>query len=197
MSSIQEWLIASLFSLGIIIILLGIALVISPKKIKRISQPLDRWISTEAFFKIFDKTYFVERIFYHHHRLLGLLIMLGALYVIYSFAFSIDVDASISWLPVIKHPVISSWIYDSLFYVLIGMNTIIVIFGALIFIRPSLLKSIEMYSNRWITSDKALQQLNRSHDIPEEIFHRNIRLFGVAVILAGIYIMMSTGTMLF
>ena len=196
MSLIQQWLTASLFCLGMVILLLGIVLVAVPDRVRNASRGLDRWISTELFFRTMDKPHNLERSFYHHHRLFGVLIMLGALYVLYALTLPVDVDTVIASLPVIKNQVLSSWVYSSARYVLIGMNAVIVLAGAVILFRPSLLKAMETYANRWITSDKPVQQLNQSHAIPEHIFPRNIRLFGVAVTLAGVYIMLATGARL-
>ena len=80
---------------------------------------------------------------------------------------------------------------------LVILNSIAFIIGILVFLRPSLLKSVERWSNRWVETEDTLQGLDKVHDIPANILPGKPRLFGLFVLIGALYIIYSTGILLF
>ena len=60
------------------------------------------------------------------------------------------------------------------------------------FIRPSVLKTFEKWSNRWIDTDGPLKALDKQKHLPDKILPGNPRLFGLFVILGATYIIWSS-----
>jgi hypothetical protein len=186
------WINSALFLLGILIVLLGLAMIIIPNKVHKFGERLNHWVSTDHFFNEIDKSRNSERFIYRHHRWAGGLIIIGAIYFIYIFLISRDIDLLMSYLPLImNNKVLSEWIYQSLFYTLIFANFLCVIIGIFIFIRPSLLKGIEKNLNHWVDNEHVFKRLDKTHSIPEHVLPGNMRLFGFAVFLGGIYISLT------
>ena len=188
---ITEWILLSLFWLGLLVALLGIFMVLFPGVIVRSSGRLNRWISTEPFFNSIDRPRRSERLFYRYHHIFGGLIVIGAAYCLLVAIRYLDETQLISALPVIVNREVSSWLYTSLHYVLIAANAFALVLGFFVLIRPSLIKDFEMRANRWFGNEKLLQPLDRAHAIPEDRFPGNLRLFGVAVFLGGIFMMVN------
>jgi hypothetical protein len=85
----------------------------------------------------------------------------------------------------------SEWLYESLFYILIVANAICIFIGLIMFIRPSTLKTLEKYSNTWVSNEKLVKRLDSRKDIPEHVLPGNMRLFGIAVLLGGLYMVLA------
>jgi hypothetical protein len=189
-----SWISASLFWLGVLIVMLGVSMIVIPKKIHSIAEKLNYWVSTENFFSEADKPRFVERYVYRNHLPIGLLIILGAAYCLYVFFIAKDFNELLSSLPIIaSNNILSEWLYQSLFYFIACANVLCLIIGLIIFIRPSLLKRLENYSNHWVNHDNMFKKLDSTRSIPEHVLPGNMRLFGFIVMLGGIYIILTVG----
>lgn len=196
MNIYQVWLIHALFWLGIAVILLGLFLIVMPSKIMSFNIHVNKWISTDGFFQNLDKPRYKESHFYKQHRFLGILILAGSSYILYMLFFRADVDAIAKLLPIVSNFNANAWIYQSLIIFLIVTNTVIFFLSLVIIVRPSLLKKMEGFFNKWIQSGKSLEHLNSQYDIPDKILPGNVRLFGLVVLAGGIYIALSTGVLI-
>jgi hypothetical protein len=195
-SQLVQWLVASLFWISVPVSLCGFVFLIYPDLLLRHSQKLNRWISTAWFFNALDRPRHIERQVYHYHRIFGLIIVFGAAYSLYVFLFDTDIQRIIRVLPVLGNTGFSEWFYEIIYYLLICANIAALIAGLIIFIRPSLLKKIEVIANRWVADDELTRPLDQTVSIPEHILPGNIRLFGLIVLIGGLYIMFNTGIML-
>lgn len=189
-----EWLIASLFWLGVLVILIGIVFALAPQRAVTAGNKLNRWISTKAFFDALDSPRYQERWIYRHHRLLGVIIISAVCYVLYTFMIDISIEDTLARLMSLAESEFTRWLYEQLFYIFLGANALALIIGAIIFVRPSLLKNIEEKSNLWIGTNEKLDVLDSK--VGTDKFVGNPRLFGLFVILGGLYIVVSTGLLL-
>lgn len=136
--------------LGLLLALgIGVLLLARPGTAFAINARLSRWIDTTTAFSALDRPRSLERFFYRHHRLLGALIVGGASYVLWRWAFVYEradmiavvgqrwVSAGLDWLPA------------ALELALVVLHVAILVVGALVMFRPSLLKGVERTANRW------------------------------------------------
>lgn len=186
------WLTGSLFWLGAVVLIIGLWLLISPASFLKTGNLLGRWVSTDSYFETLDRPRFQERAIYKYHRGFGALIFSGALYSMVILMMT-ETDIVIDQLPVIVNRHWSEWFYLTLYSILIGANGLAAVVGLLVFIRPSLIKGIEQVLNKWIGIEQKLKKLDERHEISLSILPGSPRLFGLAVSLAGIYMMLSLG----
>jgi len=191
----MEWFFTSLFWLGVLMLAIGIIFLITPAWALSTSNKLNRWVSTKTLFDALDKPRYQERWMYRHHFISGIIIVLTACYVFYVFLIAIGMDAMVVKLTAFADSEFNKWLYEQVFYIFLGANLIALVLGFIILIRPSLLKAIEEKSNRWFGTNEKLARLDRS--IPTDLYLGNPRLFGLAVVLGGIYIIISSALMLF
>lgn len=136
--------------LGLLLALcVGVLLLARPGTAFAINERLSRWIDTKPAFSALDRPRSLERFFYRHHRVLGALIVGGASYVLWRWAFVYEradmiavvgqrwVSAGLDWLPA------------ALEVALVGLHVAILLVGVLVMFRPSLLKGVERAANRW------------------------------------------------
>jgi hypothetical protein len=86
--------------------------------------------------------------------------MLGACYVLWSWAFAFDRDAFVSLLG--RRWVTSGldWIIAALEAVVVLLHLLILVAGAVILFRPSLLKGVEKTANRWHDAGVSSERLD-------------------------------------
>lgn len=197
MSLLHEWLTAALFFFGCLMLLLGVGLVLAPNRMIAASRALDRWVSTERFFRRLDQPHSVERLIYHYHRLAGVLITAAGAYVLFVFSNPGYRRGFALLFPDFNNPLLAGWLYDALLLILLLVSAAAVVVGVVIAVRPSALKRLEGVSNIWVDTNEPLQSLDREHHIPAHILPGNVRLFGTAVSLGALYVVVRTGVALF
>jgi len=195
-NEIQLWAINSIMMIGLLIFFIGIWILILPQGFLKASRSLGRWISTDAFFESLDRPRYQERFIYKHHRIAGMLIITGAVYTLFIMLQSIDISMLVSLLPQIGGRFWSEWFYGAIYALFVSANLLAVMVGGIVLVRPSVLKMLESYMNKWVITGQDLKKLDQTHEIALEILPGNPRLFGLAVALGGIYIVISMAILL-
>lgn len=185
----NDWFPTSLFWLGALLFLVGLSLVLLPVRIMGTAKAMDRWISTRHLLNAINTPHYQESIIYRHHRISGAVIALLALIAVYMFAFFTSRDVILSGIETIADSAFAGFLLTDAYYLLLGLNVLALVIGIVVFVRPSLLKRVEAWGNRWVDTDSKLEALNRVHEIPESILPGRPRWFGVFVVLGSLYIM--------
>ena len=138
----------------------GAMLVFRPQHFQRVGALLNRWVSTRNLDKALESSYALDPWLYRYRRGTGVSILLGAIFVLYYFAVSLDRDLAISGLAKYFHYPSSlvGGLLDAL--VLSSMlGALCAVFVALFMLfRPSLLRSFELGANQWLSLRKALSR---------------------------------------
>lgn len=127
----------------------GVLLLARPEALFALNARLSRWVDTRATFGVLDQPRHLERFFYRHHRVLGVLIVLGASYVLWRWAFSYDRSEMMAVLGRRWVTAGLDWIPAAVEAVLVTLHVVVLVLGALIMFRPSMLKGVERAANRW------------------------------------------------
>jgi hypothetical protein len=127
----------------------GVMLLAWPRALFTLNQRLSRWIDTRGVFSALDRPRHLERFFYRHHRTLGAAVMLGASYVLWQWAFHYERAGFVALLGRRWLAAGLDWVPPALEVILVGLHIAILVVGAVIFFRPSLLKGVERTANRW------------------------------------------------
>lgn len=192
-NEIYGWLINSLFIFGVMLVPLGLFFLLVPEKALSITAKLNRWISTEHIFDALNQPRFQERLIYRHHRLFGVLVLVFTAISIYMMVFYTDQEILLQNILLLVDSSFGKWLLESLFYIIVIANILAFFIGAVIFIRPSLLKKLESKANQWVDTDKNLKFLDSTRELPESVFIKHPRIFGVIIIAGGLYMVMNIG----
>ncbi|MBI2994814.1 MAG: hypothetical protein HYY48_11675 [Gammaproteobacteria bacterium] len=178
---------------GMIVLVIGAAMTVAPKLVIRLGEVLNRWVSTDEAFHSLDAPRSSERWFYRHHRVCGGLLILGAAYVLYTFAFAFD-PAKLSRRIVLFHSQSATeWLLNSLSFINIAFSVLAMAIGSVTFLRPSLLKGLEQRANRWYGVDDSLKRLDVQLKAPDAWFRKRPRLLGLLIVAGSLYIVLSLG----
>jgi hypothetical protein len=183
---------ATLFGVAVPAFVIGVLLIAVPERFIRATAGLNRWISTDNFFRDLDRARPTERVIYRYHRAVGLLVAAGGAYVLYVFLFRFDAAKLLPVLPEIYNRAASAWLYESLGWILTLVGVVAVIAGLTIVLRPSLLKSLEEWSNRWIETRSLATRLDRTQDLPAHWYPGKARVFGWIIAIGSLVILYLT-----
>jgi hypothetical protein len=177
---------------GVLLLPVGLGFCMFPEKMFQIAKKMNKWIVTDHFFHSINKPRYKESYFYRHHRLFGTVIIIFSCFSLYILTLYLGVESINHILVRLADTRFEKWLFVTSYYLLLCAIILAVIFGIIMFIRPSVLKSFEKWSNHWIDTDTPLKALDKQSNLPDKILPGNPRIFGLFVIIGSIYIIWST-----
>ena len=187
-----NWIMGSLFILGVLLIPIGLGFIFIPEKIFQVGEKLNKWISTEKFFNTINKPLYHEKFFYRHHRIFGIFVIFFSLSSIYTMMFYENMSNITDKFNLITDTVFTEWLLGAIYYILIAGNVLAFFIGIVIFVRPSTLKILENKANKWVDIESTLEGLNKRKDLPDTVLPGNPRIFGTLILIGAIIIIVST-----
>ena len=169
-------------------ILLGLLLTFKPDLMERINRVANRWISMRQVDRLLDRVISLEQWFYQYHRPLGILVILGAVYILVYFGVLFDKAIALQRL----NGYVPSGLLDGLLDALVLTSLIgavaALFVGLLLWLRPSLLRGFEEEANQWISSRRATKVLDVPHDQVNRFVARHARQIGYLLLLGSLYL---------
>lgn len=174
-------------------LLAGLLLVFDSARAFRISERMNRWVSTRAAVRPLEEHRSISRPLYRMHRLVGALICAGALYSLIVLGMPSGGSAISKSLSGIGPERFSAWLSESLRYILLAGNFGALLFGLVFIVRPSALKSLEAWADRRISERKAIKPLEQMRMSADQLARRHPRTIGVLVIVGSLFVLANLG----
>ena len=171
----------------------GLLLVFSSETAFRISERMNRWVSTRAAIRPLEEHHSIARPLYRMHRLVGAMICAGALYSLVVLGMPSGESAIVKSLSTIGPARFSAWVSESLRYILLVGNLGALLFGLVFIARPSALKSLEAWADRRISARKSTKPLEISRLTADVFMRAHPRFVGSVVILGSLYVLVNLG----
>ncbi len=173
--------------------LMGVAvallLIFQPQLMARVNRVANRWISTRHLSQLMDRSIRIERWFYRHHRSMGLLLILGAGYILVYFGWrfnkAIAVQSFASFVP--NKLLLDGLLQAVVLFALIG-GAVALLVGLAVLLRPSLLRSIESESNQWVSSRRATKVMDVQHNQVDLFVDRHAQRVGWLLLVGSSYL---------
>src|SRR5574340_491318 len=165
----------------------GIGMLFKPDGVARLNQRLSRWISTDKLEEDLDRPHWTERVFYRHHRLLGVVLLGSAIF------FLLATLPKASLLTALLRDHATGWLPLTMMWVLLAATVLVAVAGTVVLVRPSLLRKIEKSRNHWTSTDGVLATLNSPHYSLEQHAIRHMRMVGILVVLGSSYAAAALG----
>jgi hypothetical protein len=177
-------------SLGVVA---GLVLLLDRERAFRISAWMNRWVSTRAALRPLEAEHSIKRPLYRRHRLFGILICAGAAYSIMVLG-SARGAASVSRTLLLFGPQrITDWIAESLTLFLLIGNAAALVFGVFFFVRPSLLKGLETWADRQISTRQTSRPLEIQRFPLDNLVRSHPRSAGVLILAGSTFVLASIG----
>ncbi len=190
---IQSWLLQSavifLIIGGFAGLVIGALLVFRPHLLQHISKPLNRWVSTRHIDQALEHSISFDPWFYRYRKINGMLILLGALYVLYFFTVQLDRSVAVAALAKSFNypPALVGGLLDALALSAL-LGALCAVFVALfMLLRPSLLRDFEQNANQWLSLRRALKPLEIPREEADGYVLRYARQVGIFLLLGGLY----------
>jgi hypothetical protein len=171
----------------------GLLLVFRSEAAFRISERMNRWVSTRAAIRPLEEHRSIARPLYRMHRLVGAMICAGALYSLIVLGMPSGESAIVKSLSGIGPARFSSWLSESLRYVLLAGNLGALLFGLVFIVRPSALKSLEAWADRRISARKRTKPLEITRLTADMFVRAHPRFVGAVIILGSLYVLVNLG----
>lgn len=169
----------------------GLGLLIVPTAMLHIAQKLDRRFSGRRAMRPLEIPRVTEKFFYRHHRLVGVLLLIGIAAFFFVYFVKFPRDTVLARLSREIGAPLAGTLVDSASTFLLAANALIGLLGLVMIFRPSLLKPFESLANRWLSTRRALRGAETVHDPLDRFTVRHPRLVGALVVGSVGYILGS------
>jgi hypothetical protein len=185
------------FGLGIFIvtafagIALGIGLNVGSARMFGFMKAMNRWVSLRDTMKPMEKPHDIDKAIYRHRRLFGAAFAICGAYTVYMLLFSIDFTYVVAALSKNSTPVIVELLINNMKWLLVLGGVLAVVIGIMMFSSTYALPAFEASFNRWYSSEKLGESVDKMHfplDNWAEAFPRTVGLliaFGSAAVLTA------------
>ncbi|RMG56591.1 MAG: hypothetical protein D6717_06365, partial [Gammaproteobacteria bacterium] len=180
---VSLWFALTLAAAGV-----GLWALVAPGSFVRFNQRASRWLSADGVVpppvrKAPERRVFIERLFYRHHMLTGAALMLGSLYCLYAVLFVLDPQAVKAALA--QGDALRQMLVDAAFGFVYLASIAVLFIGFTVFVRPSLLKRLEGWGNRWVETDQWLKNADKRNEKLDQWAIRHPRAFAIIVLILG------------
>jgi hypothetical protein len=164
-------------------VVIGIWLLADSARLLRWNAVLNSWVSNEAVLRRLDEPRDVKRMVYRGHRLVGLLVVVGAVYAL----------PELWWgsLRNLHPPELATVMFESIRLFLVFGNLVALAAGAVVFFRPSLLKPLESWADRAYRSRISCGAADKMRLQPDEFAKSHPKLLGILATGSGIYLLVN------
>lgn len=169
-------------------ILLGLLLIFRPQSMHAVNGMANRWISTRHLNQMLDRSVSVEHWFYHHHRPVGMAAVLGATYILIYFGLLFDREVAVRHLGNLGPVHLFEGLLDALVLSSLLGAAVAFMVGLFLWLRPSLLRDIEVEANRWVSTRRATKVLDVPRDQVDRMVERHARRVGWLLLLGSLYL---------
>jgi hypothetical protein len=171
---------------------LGLMLIFWPRILARVNSVMNYWVSTRHIDRMLDRSISIELWVYKHHRTLGILIILGAGYMLVYFGFLFDKAATLQLLNRYAPATLLDGLLNAVVISSLSGAVVAMLAGFILWFRPGLLRDIEADANKWVSSRRATKVLDVQHDQVDRYVARHARQVGWLLLLCSIYLFFIT-----
>ena len=171
-------------------LIIGVILIVKPMLVIQWNNRFQKTYSMRQQTKVLEQTLNLDRIFYRYHRFVGSLVAVISAYIFYYFSIVFELDMLAIIFPGYSTTILvifADWL--RIMMLLVSILTFII--GTTILFRPSALKSLEAWANRWISTRQATRALTVNYQNFDQLLLSYPRLLGVAVVILSIYSVIS------
>jgi hypothetical protein len=175
---------------GLVAAALGLILMLAPDGFERMAASLNRQWSTRRAMRELELPRYYERFFFRHHLWVGTVILLASLYFFFTFVLRTTPAEAAAAMPGVD------WLWEGLFWFLLVANVAAAVLALVILFRPSALKPLEAFANRWVSVRQATRGMEREFSQFDQFARRHHRGTGFLLLLGGVFLVVSFAVLL-
>jgi hypothetical protein len=169
-------------------VVLALLLIFKPQFLERLNRVANRWVSTRHINRWLDRSVRIEHWFYQHHRAAGVVIVLGASYILIYFGFLFDKAYTLQrWSGKFPAKLLDGLLDALVLGSLVG-GAVALMVGLFLWLRPSLLRGMEEVANQWVSSRRVTKMLDVPHGQADIFIARHAQRAGWLLLVGSIYL---------
>jgi len=180
-------------ALGLVV---GVMLLVDSERLMAWNRSLNRWYSTRRGMDVLEQPVDVKRMVYRWHRVLGVVVFAGAIYTLDVLLFGFPIGALVRVFRDLGNPAILSVVFETVRIFLIVGNVAALIAAAVLVFRPSLLKGLEAWGDRYYSSRESTKALDVMHYHADDFVRARPKIVGALVTLGSLYVLVTLGMLL-
>ena len=171
-----------------IALILGLGLILAPALTLKFNEKINTRISLREKTKSIETPIKSEPLFYKHSIISGTILIIGSLFVLYTLA-TFNFYTLIPYLPKSISPAAWDWLLHAgqIFFFITCF--FILIFGLIVFIRPSQVKNFEKAANHWISTRQYFAKMSRDINFTEKLVNTYPRTFGGVISIFALIVL--------
>lgn len=174
----------ALFLLSLVV---GLLLIFNPSIIVRYNRQTGKRFSLRQATKFLEVPNTIDSLFYRHHRIIGAIVTLTSAYMLYYFLLVYDAALIAEYMTGSAYATVLDLLISTFRLFMLFSCVFILLIGIVIFIRPSRLKTVEAWANRWISTRQASQKLSVEHDEVNLLVDKYPRITGLIIVFLSLY----------
>jgi hypothetical protein len=167
---------------------LGFGLIFAPSLTLKLNEKINTRVSLREKTKAIETAIKSEPFFYKYSKISGAILVLGSIFVLYTLT-TFNAYSLIPHLPKSITPQAWEWVIDSAQIFFFITCSFILIFGLIIFIRPSLVKGFEETANHWISTRKSFSKMSTNIDFTNKLVNAYPRVFGAFIVIFSLFVL--------
>ena len=180
-------------ALGLVI---GILLVVDSARVMRWNAALNTWYSTRRAARMLDEPLEIKRVVYRWHRVVGLLVFAGAFFTLDALVFGFTTTALVRASRGAGNLALLGLVYEAARLFLIIGNVAALVVAAILVFRPSLLKGVEGWADRYYSTRRSTEPLDVMRYQPDDFVRARPRIVGVVVTAGSLYALFGLSLLL-
>jgi hypothetical protein len=177
-------------ALGLVI---GVMLLLDNARVVRWNEAFSRWFSTSDALRPLDEPRDIRRPLYRWHRVLGVVLFAGALYTLDVLIFRYERAGLVAAFRGAGNPFVLGIVFDTLRIALIAGNVLALAAALIVAFRPSLLKGVEAWTDRYYSGRAVSETLESMHHAPDNYSRARPRIVGLLLAIGSVYVLVALG----
>lgn len=170
-------------------LLAGVTLIMRPSWMLHAAGRANLWVDTRQINRLLEHAVKIDRWFYRNHRMSGILLLAGAVFLIYFFTVRFDKHGTLAGLSRIflLTPMVTGVLLDVLVLSILFGTAFATIVSLFMLSRPSMLREFEQGANQWLSLRRSIKPLEKKRRGMDDFVFRNVQLSGVLLLLGSLY----------
>ena len=168
-------------------LVIGILLIFDSARVMRWNGALNTWYSTRKAGRVLDESLEVKRVVYRWHRVIGVLVFAGAFFTLDALVFGFTTTALVRASRGVGNTALLGLVYEAARLFLIIGNVAALVIAAILVFRPSLLKGVESWADRYYSTRRSTEALDVMRYQPDDFVRSRPRIVGAVVALGSLY----------
>lgn len=177
-------------------LVVGILLIFDSARVMRWNGALNTWYSTRKAGRVLDQSLEVKRVVYRWHRVIGVLVFAGAFFTLDALVFGFTTTALVRASRGAGNTALLALVYEAARLFLIIGNVAALLIAAILVFRPSLLKGVEGWADRYYSTRQSTESLDVMRYQPDDFVRSRPRVVGTVVALGSLYALFGLSLLL-